>query len=99
VFPRKPVTDKSGKTFLRRQGFAFAELASKEEAERAVNELNETTLESRRVIIKMARATEKKPRPQKEKEVKEPEDKVCFQVSRGYIGRNRWCLPVGLVLH
>lgn len=60
--PKARKTSAKGKTFLRKLGFAFVELSTPEEAQSAVEKLNDTTLEDRQLAIKMATGTPRKPR-------------------------------------
>lgn len=57
--PKVRTPSKNGGFFLKRLGYAFAELPSKEEAERAVKELNDKSLDERRLSVKLARTMDK----------------------------------------
>ncbi|CAN6616620.1 hypothetical protein TRVA0_006S03158 [Trichomonascus vanleenenianus] len=75
TIPRSRVTKKNGESFLKKAGFAFAELPSKEEAERAVEQLNGKSLLEREVSVKLAWAIERKPKEKKPK--KEGDESVA----------------------
>lgn len=60
--PKARKTSAKGKTFLRKLGFAFVELSTPEEAQSAVEKLNDTTLDDRQLAIKMATGTPRKSR-------------------------------------
>jgi RNA recognition motif-containing protein len=60
--PKARKTSATGKSFLRKLGFAFVELSTPEEAQSAVDKLNDTTLDDRQLAIKMATGTPRKSR-------------------------------------
>jgi RNA recognition motif-containing protein len=63
--PKVKQPSKNGGFFFRKLGYAFVELGSKEEAEKAVAQLNDQNLNDRKISVKLAKS-EKKPRKTKE---------------------------------
>ncbi|KAA8909439.1 hypothetical protein TRICI_004506 [Trichomonascus ciferrii] len=62
TIPKARKTSPTGKSILRKLGFAFVELSTPEEAQSAIEKLNDTTLEERQLAVKIATGTPRKPR-------------------------------------